>query len=349
MPLSISKLQKLLTDRELQINNLFVLDGYLFYVELLSLKSSDTFFLYIPSKYDINVEKNDHYKMKYIDISNSENIADEYGENKEDDNLNILVSTGKENIEEHLKNNYKKSIPIGEISEEDTKELKAIHRQIKRLKNCVENINYKICIPYKNYICSIRRDNSIDFFTVKNFPRKNSKKLFIVIDLETLYGKNEEILKDLQTVKQSIYRVLEKNQNNHTYLLDTLMNSKGEIYNIPERQETHKIKYDSLLRELELMLNIMNKAEEKETNKLKTLNEEKVDGLQNDISRVHRKSQIEKELMKIENIKNEIVKNINITREKRENTILNIDNILFDNTVMFDSMIKNFNKLRDFC
>lgn len=346
MPLSISKLQKFLNDRELQIKNLFVLDNYLFYVELLSLKSSDTFFLYIPSKYDIVVDDKEHYKMKYIDISNSEHVADEYGENKEDDTENILLSTDKENIEEHLQNNYKKTIPIGEISEEDVKELKAIHRQIKRLKNCVENIKYKICISYKNYICTIRRDNTIDFFTIKNFSRKNYKKLFVILDLETLYENNEDFIGDIQTVKKSICRVLERNQNHHTYLLDTLMNIKVDI---PERHEKNKIRYDYLIAELENMLKIMSKAEEKEMENLHKLNEEKENGLQNDIARVHRKSQIEKELMKIEDIKNEIIKNINIIREKRENTILNVDNILFDNTVMFDSMLKNFAKLKQFC
>jgi len=349
MPLSISKLQNFLASKQLQVNKFFVLDGYLFYIELLSLKSSDVFFLYIPSKYDIQVEKNDNtYKMKYIDISNSENIADEYGENKEDDGPNILVSTGKENIEEHLENNYKKTIPIGEISEEDTKELKTIHRQMKRLKNCVENIDYKLSISYKNYMSSIRRDNSIDFFSIKDFPRKESRQLFVVIDLETLY-KNEEIIKDIQIVKQSIYHVLERNQNTHTYVLDKLINNKTDIYNIPQLCEKKKIKYDILARELDHMLNIMNKAEEKIKDKVENLDKNQADGLQNDISRVHQKSQLEKELFKIQNIKDEIIRNMNIIRNKREHSMLNIDNIMFDNTVMFDSMIKNFSKLQEFC
>jgi hypothetical protein len=350
MPLSISKLQNFLASKQLQVNKLFVLDGYLFYMELISLNSGDVFFLYIPSKYDIQVEKNDNtYKMKYLDISNSENIADEYGENKEDDGPNILVSTGKENMEEHLENNYKKAIPIGEISEEDTKELKTIHRQMKRLKNCVENIDYKLSISYKNYMCSIRRDNSIDFFSVKDFPRKDSKQLFVVIDLETLYEKNEEIIKDIQIVKQSIYRVLERNQNTHTYVLDRLINNKADIYNIPHLSEKKKIKYELLMGELEHMLTIMNKAEIKIKDNIENLDKIQKDGLQSDINRVHEKSRLEKELFKIQNIKDEIIRNMNIIRDKRENTILNVDNIMFDNTVMFDSMIKNFSKLKYFC
>lgn len=352
MPLSISKVESFLSKKKLQINKLFILDdGYLFYIELTCLNTGDVFLLYIPSKYDIEIKNNNTntYTIKSIDISNSENIADEYGENKEDDGHNILVSTGKENIEEHLQNNYKKNIPIGEISQEDIKELKTMYRQMKRLKNCVENIDYKLSISYKNYLCSIRRDNSIDFFSIKDFTRKNCKQLFVVIDLETLYKKNEEFIKDIQIVKQSIYYILERNQNSHTYLLDSLMNNKKDVYNIPALCEEKKNKYESLLIELEKMLIDINKYELEIETKIENLNKEKKDTLDSDINRIHQTSLLEKELVNIKNIKNEILQNINITRNKRENNILNVDNIMFDNTVMFDSMIKNFSKLQDFC
>lgn len=356
MPLSISKLRKFLEEKNLQINRFFTQDGYCFYIELLNLHSSDIFFLYIPSSYDIRVEQSENvYDMKSLDITNSENIADEYaGEIQEDDN-NIIISNDKENIEEHLENNYKKPISIKDISEEDIKQLKTIYRQIKRLKNCVENINYKICITFKNYMCSIRRDNTIDFFTNKPrnsrgiYNRKECKQFFVVIDLETLYKKTTEFINDIQTVKNSIYNILERNQITHTYILDKLTNNKDNIYNIPDLIHKKKVKYDSLLDELYTMLSIMNKEKEKVKYNTENISNDHMQSLENDINRVHLKSRTEKEIIKIESIINEITKNINIIREKRENTLLNIDNIMFDNTVMYDSMIRNLSKLKDFC
>jgi hypothetical protein len=79
------------------------------------------------------------------------------------------------------------------------------------------------------------------------------------------------------------------------------------------------------------------------------LKQNNTDGLQNDIDRVHHKSRLEKELDKINSIRGSISKHMFILREKRENAILSVDKIMFDNTVMFDSMVKNFAKLKDFC
>jgi hypothetical protein len=47
-------------------------------------------------------------------------------------------------------------------------------------------------------------------------------------------------------------------------------------------------------------------------------------------------------------LKADITKNILILREKKENTVLSIDKIMFDNTVMLDSIFKNFSKLKDY-
>ena len=53
----------------------------------------------------------------------------------------------------------------------------------------------------------------------------------------------------------------------------------------------------------------------------------------------------EKELEKINNIKQELYKNIIYLRDKKQNITLEIDKVLFDNTIMFNLINKNFNKL----
>jgi hypothetical protein len=92
----------------------------------------------------------------------------------------------------------------------------------------------------------------------------------------------------------------------------------------------------------------MNQAEEKNLQELEQLNNESAqgNGIQNDINISHQRVRLQRELEKINKIKNEIGRNIILLREKRENKILGVDKLSFDNAVMLDVILKNFSKLK---
>jgi hypothetical protein len=358
MPLSLSKLENLLSSKGFIANKFFVLDGTCFYIELFATKTADIFLLYIPSKYNFEVYDRDNiYKIKYIEMDGTDNITDEYAGKQEDfdveevyGNTNIELSPDKEHIEEHLESNYKRPISLKDISNEDTLVLKAIYRQMRRFKFCVQNLKYKLGIIYKNYICSIRRDDSIDCFIMKHYPREDCKKLMIIVDLETFYEKSDKIVDDVQVVRESIYRMLERNQGIHTRVITKIVENKKDIILIPQQVEKKRLVYDSMMKQLKDMLDTMSSSEQKVLEELYSLDDKSQEGgIQNEISKAHNKSRLEKELDKINSIKTEITKNILHLREKRETKILTIDKISFDNAVMLDTMIKNFAKLKEFC
>lgn len=353
MPLSLSKLKELLTSKGYRMTKLFTLDKSLFLTEIYSSKTADTFYLYIPSKYTIDVkDKENVYKLKNISIENTENIADEYAEEPNLQNLyetNINLLPGKEGVETHLQNNYRQDIKLGDISRDDNEILKATYRQLKRLRYCVQNIPYKIAIQYSNYILPIRRDDSIDLYLIKNFSRDPSKRIFIIVDLETFYEKTDIISEDIKTVRESIYNVLERNQNNHGKMIEKIIENKKDILNIPTLAQVKKNSYDRLIKNLENMLIVVIEAEKNILDKLTLINHNIGEGLHNDINRVHEKSKLEKERENLADIKNNIIVLFDLLRKKKENTILIIDKIMFDNTIMFDTIVKNFSKLKEYC
>ena len=51
---------------------------------------------------------------------------------------------------------------------------------------------------------------------------------------------------------------------------------------------------------------------------------------------------LNKELDRVQNLKKEIIQLIIIITEKDENNVLSIDNTLFDNCIMINTVIKNF-------
>jgi copper chaperone CopZ len=355
MPLSLAKLESLLTTKGFVVINYFELDGSCFYILLFAVKTADVFLMYIPSKYTFPItNETNSYNIKYIDIDNCDNVADEYAVKQDDvdieniyGNTNIELSLEKKNMEEELENNYKRPIAIRDVSENDTVTLKAINRQLRRFKYCVQNLKYKLAIIYKNYICAIRRDDSIDFFGIKNYPRQPSKKLMIITDLETFYESSDNIPDDIQTVRESIYRLLEKNQGTQTRIISTIMENRKHLLTLPKELEKKKEQYDRMTRELFVMLETMTEAENKINEELENINIKYKDpNLQNDITKAHERDKLEKELDRINSIKSEIGKNILALREKRETKILSTDKLAFDNAVMLDVILKNFSKLK---
>ena len=213
-----------------------------------------------------------------------------------------------------------------------------------------KNRKYKLGMIYKNYICSIRRDNSIDCFEIKHFQKQNAKRLFVIVDLETFYDKGDKINEEIVVVRESIYNILQKNQGIHIRFINKIMENKSDILLIPEKAEYKKNEYTLMLDELQNMLKKILDEENEILNKINDIERNSNSGgIESDIHKAHEKTQLEKELEKVFILKNEITINIMSVREKMENSILNIDKIMFDNSVMFDTMIKNFALLKDFC
>jgi len=329
-----------------------MMDGACFFMELFIIRTADIILMYIPSKYDFVSEGENTYKMKYIDMKDADTLADEYtgGNGMNDMQLQATYSgvagqptDGK--MEERLENGYKH---LKDTSDADMTVLKAIVRQMKRLKYCVSELKYKLATFYKNYICVIRRDDSIDCMVVKNYPYEEGKKLTVVIDLEMVYEQNENITESVQRIRESIYNVLEKNQGMHTRVMTKIIENHNEMQAITGQINVKSSEYDEMISKLEKMLQTMIKAEEGALLKLKENEKSSGTNLQSDITRVHTKSSLEKELDRIIFLKTEIAKKIIEVRGKRENVILSIDKIMFDNAVMFDCMIANFAKLKEF-
>lgn len=349
MPLSTDKLQDLITNKGFIPKTFFVMDGSCFYIELFCIKTAELFFLYIPSKYNFIMKSGDNtYKIKYINETELENGDFDQGHDSYKNN-HIQLSPDKEKFEEHLEDNYKHGISLKDISSNDTYILQVIYKQIKRLKYSVENLKYKLGIIYKNYIVSIRRDNTISCISIKNFPRNDSKRLVVISDLENFYSKNEKIGEDIKVVKNSIYSILNKNQGMNAQVLLKMLDNKKEIANIPLRTESKHLEYIETIGKTEDMLQIMGEAEKKLLKESEDLDSDSFSGLHTDIAKAHQKARIEKELNKMMSIKEEIAKTAMDLRLKCDNSILSVDCILFENNVIWEKMVKNFVSLKDYC
>ena len=365
MRLSLFKLEKLLALKGFVTSKFFVMHNICMYIEVLSIINAEIFLMYIPSKYKFRIDKESStptYKIKYIELDEMDNIVDNYaGEldeniventyNEIDVNMSPVIKGS--DIGQQLEENYKRHITLKDILTEDFKEIRDIVRQLKRLKFCVQNVRYKIAILYKNYLCSIKRDDSIECYIIKKYNWKKSKKLFISVDLELFYEKMDSLILNMTTIRQGIYHILDKNHFTHNRTFQKLLQEKIDIVNFSESAYIKKIEYEKYLKEAQEMLEGINLAEKHTLEKIYEINEQynnlNLQGLHNDIEKAHKLTNHNNKLQEIQKIKEDVVKTIFELKTKREDTMLNVDKIMFDNNVMVECVMRNFLELSKLC
>jgi hypothetical protein len=362
MTLSFNKLGRMLSKKGMIIKKIFAVNGLCVYIEVLCICNADSFLLYIPSKYEIQTREDmeNVYSLSYIEVGEDGNIASDYGGEPDNfdlekgyDEIDVNLGTGgdKEDLVGHLEENYNHPVSLKNITKDDFSDIRNVFRQLRRLKFCVQSIKYKLAIIYKNYICCIRRDDTFDGFIIKNFPRVDSRKLIVTMDLETLYDKIESIDVDIITVKEGVYKVLNKNQRKHTRNLQTMLQSKNDILEQSEVIYNRKLKYTKYLKGLQTLLTELGTSERKIIEKLMVIedkyNDPGIKGLHNDIEKSHATSKLEEDLDRINKVKQDIISNIIEIKGKLENISLVTDKIFFDVSIMLDSIFKNFSKLTE--
>ena len=365
MTLSLGKLKRMLNSQRLIPKRFFVIGGLCVYVQALSLFSGDTFLIYIPSKYEITIEKcaNVH-ALNYIEVDESGTIPGDYA--GEPDNLDLektyeevdleldtKAMQGKEDLENRLEENYKHPLSLKDLSREDMTQLREIFRQLRRLRFCVQNLRYKVCIMFMNFLCCVRRDDTFEGFIVKGHTVGSSRQLYVSVDLETLYAKLASVPLDIKTVRQGIHRVLDKNQLKHAKNLHTMLEHRAAFSISSEEILKRKANYALHLQQLEELLSQLAKAERVAGEKIALIEKRyetsaSLKGLHTDIEKTHLLAKHETELSEMEVVRSEIVQNIDETNSKLEDLSLRVDKICFDNTVMLDAIIKNFAAMKDF-
>jgi hypothetical protein len=357
MSLSIHKLEKLLIKNNIIIKSFFVNNNTCVFLDVINIVNADNFLLYIPEKYKIKIDNyKNSYKIKYIEINSNGEIPLDYA--GEPDNFNFqenydqikIKNNDRTNMEKFLEDDYNHLISLKNLKKSDIKNLREILRQLRRLRFCIKNTNYKLSIMFKNYLCYITRNDKFDCILIgKEYTDKNLK-LFIYLDLESFYEKINSIKQDITVIKEGIYKILDKNQLKNTKYLENLLRDPETYSLYSENIMVKKLEYSKFLENLYQLLIKINKAHENNTRSMIETNQKYNNNksLYKDIQKSHELSKYKTELLNIKQVKNDIIENILLINEKRTNLALKVDKIYFDNIIMLDAINNNFNILSEY-
>jgi hypothetical protein len=353
MKISLNKLERLISTKGMIIKKIFTIDKEAIYFELFNINNAESFMLYIPSKYTIKVEgQKNVYKIKYLEFSEDEKEDYNYEAEKQYDEIEISnENINSDELESKLKENYNKPIALNNLNKKDKENIKDIYNQLYRLQFCVQNIKYKISIVYKNYFCSIKRDNSLESYLIKHFNKTDERRIYVNIDLESFYLKLDDISKDIIKVKNGIYTVLNKNQDKNAKILQIILDQKNNVNSYSEIVCKKKNQINEYIEHLEILLQKINSKEAEIIKNISEINKKEkelsVRGLHVDIQISQELSLQEKNWDELNKTKDTVIKDMLFWKTKKQNITLMIDKIFFDNSVMLNKIIVNFSKLSD--
>jgi len=175
MALSIHKLIKLLVSKGFFPKAFYCIYGVCAFVEIISNNTADVYMMYIPSRYNFKIslqEIPNVYNLKEIsNDSDSQDIVQKYSRQPsqldiEDkyENINIPnpnLFQEQNDLENILKQKYNKTIDIEKSTSKNNTDIKCLNRQMERLKYCVQNVDYRLVIIFKSYLCFLHTEEDI--------------------------------------------------------------------------------------------------------------------------------------------------------------------------------------------
>lgn len=363
MTFSIDKLCKILSLKGFLCKQFYKLNDRCSFIEITSLQNGNVFMLYIPSKFYFNVDQYQHYKLKYIhlDKNDKDEMFKEYVGNPDLDKLeqdygsiDLESEYSKKDvggIETQLEERYKRTINLKDIDNLDNLDIKCIIRQLRRLKYCVQNIRYKLCIKYKKYICVIRNEERIDCFYIRKYQQNNqNRQIMVTMNLDLLYENLEILDNDIVQINNGLNKILNNNHLSHAKSFQNMMEKKSDVVNITEQLYKKKEEIQKYIINFNNLLNNTNYKYKNLFEKLQEIRNKKNTtrlDVNSDMKFSREIQHVSKELENTEKVKQDILSQILNLNNQYQNLSLMTDKILFDNTVMLDKILKNLNVLKN--
>lgn len=354
MPMLLQKLEKLLNANLFIIDTLFIYKTLCIYIRVISMKTCDTFLIYVDPEYDFKVTSDFRdrsvYKLSIIDFNAGETLIEKYTEYPDDKQLeekykaDIRLSEPQTtNFEDSLESKYNYKILLTDISKPQTKIIKNCFRQLKRIALSTRDLRYKMCVLKDQYLCVTELDETIDCFQINGYRSGTAIGVAVIVALEYFYNNLPNISNDVATIKQSLYGLLNKNhvlclQATEKMIAD--LTSAIESISVLEKKKSDFdvdiLKCEELLTKiLEYEADYLKKYEELETNKPS-----------NESVYVHEKQYLQNKIGETQTVKRKIVTSLVKLKADKDTLYFMMDQTEFDNAVMLDGVVENLQALR---
>lgn len=247
----------------------------------------------------------------------------------------------------HLKTSYKHPVVVDTQVQDFEFTKKLLVRQIGRLKYCVQGIPHRIGCINSTMCCILSSEHKVKLYTSPAPLRtEQGSKLYVIMDLSIFHDRIETIEDEAEQVLMGVYKILMHTQTSHVENIRKLIQRLPSIEKTSDNLLELKKNYmESISKFTELLIQWTEKQTKAEVEK-GLLQEQYPDAIHTGMRRDHALLKLNRRIDKCKKARREIVETLERLRSDNEHLSLDLDYILFDNIVMVDKTIQNFNYLK---
>ena len=332
------RLSNFLHQYNYKIDSTYAKDDITRFVKITSKTRGYTYILVIPHKYTID-RLSDAIKLYNIDKTSSdkpEEVYDKITETSLLDDSKYLSSSAVDELTryESIDIDHDSNLSLYEESE-------LIRDQLRRLRNCVEDLRYKVCIESNNCVCIINTDNKISCYSYKNTHSVNEKyrRMYITIDLDTFYNSIDSVIRDTEVLEKNLYKILNKT---HDKQVSAIKGYLRQFSNIGDLLESKYRSGDRYVEKIKSVTVKISKIDKKEKEIL-----EEIKGIKSLISEtdIVKNRKLQADLLQTQTLKNEAIEVLDDLKSSYDNFILEFETILVDNIGLLNTVTNNFKRI----
>lgn len=313
------------------------------FIEIVSLSRGTVVMIYIPSRFEIPISSGKD--VEELELIDEEQDPNEYAptDNSETSypNIDLKAVDGAE-ASNFLMQKYKKQIQIRSGAKKKKETLRDVIRQLQRLHNCVKDLPYYIAILDDGYLGFIR-DGEADCYYSKNYET-NTRRLRVVATLPTFYEKSFILAEEASQIYSGIDNILNDNMSSHATFLEDIISRKGNMMNFCTHITSKKSQYKQLISQYENMLQQLEIKHNELSKKLQSINLPS-GGLEGELLYAQNKNTITQSIKDCVEVKKTLISQILKLRITLDNISLITDKVMFENSIMMDKMVTNFDAL----
>lgn len=348
MPLVLTKLERLIVKHHYVIVSVYVYEKYCRYIRIVSTHTGETMLLFVDPQYRLLIPADTDDRiviMKMIDFSTGDTAIEKYRdypdkkelEEKYRKQINV-VDNRNDNFEDKLEEKYKYKIFLKDMEKPKILKIKNSFRQLQRLALLVQDLRYKMCILTENYIICTEDDDIINCYQLSSTSRES---IVVIVDLEYFHKKLATVQDDVDTIKKTLYSLINKHHiesfDDIKKLITSLQSTFSSVESITVNQntiDTNISKTLSLLETLQAQLdNFLDQYA-------------KIDTTREDIY-VHEKKRLEDKIRHSEDVKQKLLNYILSLIEEKDNLFLTIDQVEFDTAIFLDGIKKRLEEFEN--
>jgi hypothetical protein len=341
MSLDIKKFKKILQKFDIAILEYYAIDKKCSLIKCFINSICEFLLIYIPSKIRFQIDAQNLYDIVEID-ERSDN--DDYSSSSKVPNMQNIDEEKSVSKYEEMTKKYKTNISLDGSDEPIPRKLK---RQMTRLKIPFSNLEYDIAINNGKYI-GVSFGDSISIFHIKNYNGHN-KQIMYLINVNSLIKNIDDVEDNVNNIKTQFYEII---RNITVSNFNSLTDNTGNIFNknydvFISGLVSKKDDYKKSIQEYNILYKKIKDKENTIIGEYQKITSDTSRGSDDMIKIKAMSSKCQKELNDVFYSKNDAIKKGILLVNKYQRSLLTLEEVSFDNSIMIDRVNKNFEQLKE--